>query len=291
MIVYLDGQYLDGRQAGISIWDGGFLHGDGVYTTLRVYRGRPLDLHAHRARLGRHAAALDLRVPEDEQGLAAIIDELVRRNDYGGRDGRVRITVTRGADPDRPLPLDRLDEIAPTLLVTLGALPADLDAWQRDGIGAVCMPDGYARGNLPELKTINVITAVLAQRRAAAAGCVEAILTGPDGHLLEGSVSNLFLVRDGAVLTPAADEGAFLAGRTRERILGLCRDLGIDAREEMLVRGDLAAADEAFTASSVREILPVVTVDGQAVGAGRPGPVTLRLQAAYSAKIAAAGSP
>ncbi len=285
MIVYLDGQYQDGLKAGISIWDGGFLYGDGVYTTLRLYGGRPLDLAAHHARLTRHGAALDLRLPATGRELAVIIDELVERNGYRRRDGRLRITLTRGADPQRPLPLDRLEAITPTLLVTLAPLPPELPAWQRDGIGAICLPPGYARGNLPELKTINGITTLLAQRRAAAAGCVEALLTDADGRLLEGAVSNLFLVRGGAVLTPAAGDGAFLAGRTRERVLAVCAGLGVPAREEILQCADLAGAEEVFVASSVREILPVVTVDGRPVGAGRPGPVTIRIQEAYWAGI------
>ncbi|MFN2369739.1 MAG: aminotransferase class IV [Candidatus Krumholzibacteriia bacterium] len=288
MIVYLDGRYREGAAARVSIWDGGFLYGDGVYTTLRLYRGRPLDLAAHHGRLVRHAAALDLRLPVDEAGLAAIIARLVARNGFGDRDGRLRVTLTRGADPLRPLPLDRLDEIPPTLLVTLGPLPAELAAWQRDGIGALCLPPGYARGNLPELKTLNGVTTVLAQRRAAAAGCVEALLTAPDGRLLEGAVSNLFLVDgDGTVATPAAAEGEFLAGRTRERILGICARLGIPAREGELRRPDLDRATEVFVASSVREILPVVHLDGRPVGAGAPGPVTRRIQQAYAATIAA----
>jgi len=289
VIVYLDGQYVDGREARVSIWDGGFLYGDGIYTTLRVYGGRPLDLPAHAARLVRHGAAIDLAVPVDEPALEAIIAGLVERNRWHGRDGRVRITVTRGGDPDRPLPLDRLDTLTPTVLVTLAPLPPDLAAWQADGIGALCLPEGYARGNLPEIKTINGITTLLAQRKAAAAGCAEALLTGPDGVLLEGSLSNLFLVREGAVATPAAAEGAFLAGRTRERVLGLCRELGIPAGEAVLRCADLAGADEVFVASSVREILPVVRIDGLAVGDGRPGAVTRRLQEGYRRKIAAAG--
>ncbi|MBE0565705.1 MAG: aminotransferase class IV, partial [Krumholzibacteria bacterium] len=187
-------------------------------------------------------------------------------------------------------PLDRLDTIRPTLLVTLGPLPPELPTWQQDGIGVVCLPAGYARGNLPELKTLNLVTSVLAQRRAAAAGCVEALLTAPDGRLLEGAVSNLFLVLGTVVATPAAAEGEFLAGRTRERILAICAGLGLAAQERELRGGDLAQAAEVFVASSVREILPVVRVDGRPVGSGAPGPVTRRIQAAYAATIAADGS-
>jgi len=289
VIVHINGNYLDDREASVSIWDGGFLYGDGIYTTLRLYGGRPLDLPAHHARLRRHAADLDLPVPVDLASLEAIILQLAGRNGYADRDGRVRVTITRGADPERPLPLDRLETITPTLLVTLAPLPADLAAWQRDGIPVVCLPEGYARGNLPHLKTIGGITSLLALREAARAGCPDGILTGPGGRLYEGAVSNLFVVSGGQVSTPTAGAG-FLAGRTRERVLGICGELSLPASEADLTRTHLVSADEAFLASSVREILPVVRVDGQTVGDGRPGPLTRAVQEAYRKKIAA-GSP
>ena len=157
VIVYLNGQYQDGLKAGISVWDGGFLYGDGVYTTLRLYGGRPLDLAAHlRAPAPPRARRWTLRLPADAPGAgddhrrAGRSATATRR-----RDGRLRITVSRGGDPERPLPLDRLDAITPTVLVTLAPLPPELPPGSATASASVCLPPGYARGNLPDLKTLN----------------------------------------------------------------------------------------------------------------------------------------
>ncbi len=286
MDVHLNGSYLPADEAAVSVWDGGYLYGDGVYTTLRTYGGRALDLAAHHRRLVEHGAALALTVPASLDDLAAIVAELARRNGLTAADGRLRITVSRGGDPQCPLPLSGLDTVPSTLLVTLVPVAPEIAVWQEEGIAAVCLPETFARGNRPELKSLNCLTNVLALRQAARQGCPDAVLTGPDGRLLEGAVSNLFLVRDGVVATPAA-AGGFLAGRTRERVLALLTELEISVRTDVLGRADLDAADEAFLASSVREILPLVRVDGRDVGAGVPGPVTRTVQRSYRQGIAA----
>jgi len=286
MIVHLDGQWLEAGEARVSASDGGFLYGDGIYTTLRLYGGRALDLAAHHRRLLGHAAALELPFTMELATLADLVRELAARNDLLREDGRLRITVSRGQDPDHLLPLRDLENIKPTVLLTLVPVSPEIDAWQREGIPVICLPLGSARGNLPAVKTLNSLAAILALRKAARAGCPEALLTGPDGCLREGAVSNVFLVRDGEVITPGRD-GDFLAGRTRERIIGLLSGLGIPTRRDHLTAPDLQAAAEVFVASSVREILPVVTVDGQPVNDGSPGPVTRRVQEAYRDQIAA----
>jgi len=285
LIVHLNGKYLPAAEACISVWDGGFMYGDGIYTTMRLYRGRPLDLKAHLARLERHAAALDLVFPVDEVLLRSIIAELVARNDRDNVDSRLRVTVSRGGDPARPMPLDHLDQITPTLLVTVGPVPSELEAWQAEGIRVTVLDPGFARGNFPELKTLNGLATLLALRTASTRGCHEAILTGPGGRLLEGAVSNLFLVSAGNLLTPAGGEG-FLAGRTRERILDLAQDMGLEIKEKELDNRHLEAACEVFLAGSVREVLPVVRIDDRTVMEGTPGPITRRIQAAYKDLIA-----
>ncbi|MBK7188169.1 MAG: aminotransferase class IV [bacterium] len=283
MQVYLNGQYIDAAEARVSVWDGGYLYGDGIYTTLRLYAGRPLDLPAHLERLRRHAAALELPVPLSDEQTNTIIEALVAANGLRDHDGRLRITISRGGDPDDPLPLHDLERLVPTVLLTLAPVPASFTEWAREGIKACLLEPGSARGNLPHLKTLNGLPALLAQRQAAARGCQEAILVSEDGRLLEGAVSNLFLAKDGCLATPAGAEG-LLAGRTRERVLAL----GLACERRRLLPDDLRGADEAFTASSVREILPVVAVDGAAIGDGRPGPLTRRLQAAYRELVAGA---
>ena len=286
MIVYLNGKYVDAAAAMIPVWDGGYLHGDGIYTTLRLYGGHPVDLAAHYARLEIHAAALELPLPLKESDFLAISHHLAAANHLEATDGRMRITVSRGGSPDNPFPVRDLESISPTVLVTLTAVGKDLERWQKEGIPVITLDATYARGNSPELKTLNSLATLRAQRRAAADGCPEAILTDSDGGLLEGSISNLFLVASGNLLTPAST-GGFLAGRTRERVLGIAAAEKITVREKPLDRRHLEAACEVFVASSVREVLPVISIDGKAVGDGRPGPVTRRIQERYRQDIVA----
>jgi branched-subunit amino acid aminotransferase/4-amino-4-deoxychorismate lyase len=288
MIVYLNREYIDAAAARISAWDGGFLYGDGIYTTLRLYRGKPVDLGAHFQRLKSHAAELDLPLPLSEAEFGTIAARLARDNGLTKQDGRLRITVSRGGSPDNPLPVTGLDSIAPTVLVTLAPLGADLERWQAEGIPVITLDPSFARGNFPALKTLNSLATLRALRQAAAAGCPEAILSDPTGCLLEGAVSNLFLVSADHLLTPIC-RGGFLAGRTRERILAIAQREGIEVREKSLDRRHLEAACEVFMASSVREVLPVVSIDGSPVGDGLPGKMTRLIQDRYRRDILAAG--
>ncbi len=284
MIVYLNGQFVDAEKAMIPVWDGGFLYGDGVYTTLRLYGGRPVDLPAHFLRLKTHAAALELPLPLTEADFHDIARRLAAGNDLESTDGRMRITISRGGGPDNPFPLKGLETIAPTVLVTLTPVGPEPDQWQKEGIPVITLDASYARGNSPELKTLNSLATLRALRRAAAEGCIEAILSDSEGQLLEGAISNLFLVASDKLLTPA-QSGGFLAGRTRERILAIAAAENITVREKDLDRRHLEAACEVFMASSVREVVPVISIDGKAVGNGLPGEVTRRIQDRYREAI------
>ena len=280
MIVSLNGQLVDSKEATVSIWDGGYLYGDGIFTTLRLYQGIPLDLAAHWERLQQQAAAIDLPFPVKRNELETIISDLADGNGLADGGGRIRITISRGGCAENPLPLTELENIPPTVLVTVAPLSDQLESWQTSGIPVITLDDSFSRGNVPELKTLNTLPSILAQRRAAAAGCPEAILTGPGGVLLEGAASNLFLVSSGNLLTPAVGAG-FLAGLTREKILTLAREMGIEIREKQLDGRHLEAACEVFVVGSVREVVPVISVDGRIVGDGTCGPVTRKIQQEY----------
>lgn len=171
MHVHLNGRLIPAASATISIWDGGFLYGDGIYTTLRLYGGQPLDLTAHLARLRRMAAALELPWDMTAGDLAAAINDLATANDLADRDGRLRITLSRGGTAADPMPLENLTHLPPTFLMTLVPLPADLAVWAREGIGVVVLDETYARGNFPTLKTLNSLATLQALRRAASCGC------------------------------------------------------------------------------------------------------------------------
>lgn len=300
MLVYLDGEFLPAQEARISVFDGGFLYGDGVYTTLRLYGGRAVDLQAHWERLGRHARALDLPVTLSLARLQDVAAHLAAANGLARADGRLRVTVSRGGAPPpppfsvptlpvpiEPGPTGSVPAVPdPTVLVTLVPIPPEIAAWQDQGIGVTVLGPAYARAHFPEVKSLNGLPSVLAQRRASRLGCPEALLTGQDGRLLEGSVSNVFLVGGDGISTPAP-AGDFLPGLTRQHILEIAGAAGIPIREGDLDLADLNAAREVFVASSVREVLPVVRIDGRAVAAGRPGPVTRIIQDGYRRMIRA----
>jgi len=285
VIVYVNGAYLPAAQARVSIFDGGYMYGDGIYTTLRLYHGLPLDLAAHHARLVRQTAQMQIGFGLTLVQLRNIIGELVKRNDLTAADGRLRITISRAGDPVDPLPLHNLNRCPTTITMTLVAVSPALTRWQDEGIAVICLDHTFARGNFPDLKTLNALATLTALRRAAAADCPEALLTGADGRLLEGAVSNIFLVIGTNLITPAS-EGEFLAGRTRERILKIANREQITVREEIVSQQQLATAAEVFVVSSVREVLPVVTIDGRSVGNSAPGPVTRLVQRRYRSLIA-----
>lgn len=279
MLVYLDREYVDAAEAKVPA-GGGHLYGDGVFTTLRIYDGSATDLAGHLERLQQHGARLQLSLPEQWEELPNIVSGLIRRNGLERRDGRLRITISRGSDPGRPLPLDRLHLLRSTLLVTAGPLPEFLSAWQSAGIAVVTLDGRFLRGNFPDLKTLNNLPSVLALRAAAARNCPEALIVDHSDSVREAAVSNLFVIRENNLLTPPAD-GTLLAGRTRSRILELGPAAGLICSETRLTLADLAEADEIFLTNSIREVVPVVTVDDRPVAGGDPGPVTSELQRRY----------
>ena len=280
MIVYLNGAFLEAASARVSLFDGGYLYGDGLYETLRLYAGRPADLDGHLGRLTRELELLGYAWRPEAAAIRALLGELAARNGLAGEDARARLTVSRGGSPDDPLPLAGLDALPETVSAWVTPIAPEVTAWQRDGIAACVMKSPFARGNFPQLKTLNYLPALMALRFAHAEGCQGALLVDRQGKLLEGTGSNLFVVRDGQLLTPPSRLG-LLAGRTRARVLGLAAAAGLRPLESALERRDLLTAPEAFLSGSVKEIVPLVRVDGQPVGDGLPGPATRDLQKRY----------
>ncbi len=280
MVVYLNGAYLEAAAARVSLFDGGYLYGDGLYETLRLYAGRPFDLEGHLARLTRELALLGYAWRPDAAAIRAIFTELAARNGLLGVDARARLTISRGGTPDEPLPLEPAAVGAETVSAWTLPLSADLPGWQEDGVAVCVMKSPFARGNFPQLKTLNTLPPVMALRFAHGEGCQEAILVDRQGKLLEGATSNLFLVHGTRLTTPPARLG-LLAGRTRALVVRLAAAAGLELAETACDRRDLLTADEAFLSGSVKEIVPIVRADGRAIGDGRPGPVTRDIQQRY----------
>lgn len=284
MVVYLNGKFVDGEKAAVSIWDGGYLFGDGIFTTLRLYQGKAIDAAAHHQRLRRQAHLLDLPFTLSEEMMTSALHELVIANGLQHVDSRARITLSRGGHIEAPLPLENLDQVEPTIVITTGPLPRSLSQWTTDGISAISLGHAFSRGNLPHIKTLNALPTLMALRKAHKAGCPEALVFGQEGQLLEGIVSNVFLVVQGNLVTPLAD-GNLLPGRTRERVISCAAHLDMELEEKVISRAQLDSVNEIFLTNSVREIVPVVMLDGKPVGSGLPGPITRRLQDQYHSDI------
>jgi len=271
VVVYLNGSYVPAEQAVVSVDDRGFLFADGIYEVIRVYRGRPFRLEEHLRRLADGVAAL--RIPfRDPAGLAGIADRLLEENGLRDGDAVLYIQVTRGAAP-RAHAFPPAD-VPPTVFVSARPFtPYPAEHYER----AVTVPD--TRWSRCDIKSVSLLPNVLANQRAKEAGAFEALFVR-DGIVIEGSHSNLFGVFGGTLVTyPACNY--ILAGITRACVLELAAELGIPAREGPIPFETLWEADELFLSGTTTELMPVVEVDGRAIGGGRPGPVARRLQSAF----------
>lgn len=280
---WVDGRLVAADHARISVFDRGFRTGEGVFETCRVYGDHIFRLDAHLARA--HAGVAELGFTVDEP--ATILEACVRtaRANAAALDNRdhvLRLTITPGRlDADSPFPGRTV--AGPTLVVTGQQLADPGDLYQR-GTTAVTVPWGR---ELPHLKTVSYLAAMQARRHAAARGAEHALLTDPTaGVVLEAATANLFVVRDGVLLTPALDAG-LLPGVTRAVVLELAGRQGLAVREQPLPITQLASADEAFLTATTREIVPLVRVDDRPIRDGAPGPVTRQLHAAFREQVAA----
>jgi branched-chain amino acid aminotransferase len=289
--VWIDGELLpaDGRH--LSVFDRGFQLGDGVFETLRARGGRPTELDEHLERLRRSASGLDIELPPGTAGdVAAGIAGLLAAEGLGGPDGdaSIRITVSRGAITARGLlPLER---VAPTIAIQAWPVPpTPVDHLER-GLHLVASTVRRDPENpLASLKTTSRADYVFARLEARRAGADDALFLTIDGHLSEATSANVFLVRRagsaGPELATPALACAILPGTTRTWLLGWAARAGLVPMEGWLSPADLADADEAFLCSSVAGVLPVTRFEGRPIGAGVPGPWTLRARAAREAFI------
>jgi branched-chain amino acid aminotransferase len=268
-IYYVNGEYVSEEDARISVGDLGILRGYGIFDFLRTYHGVPFRLDDHLARLERSASLIELPLPWAREELAAIIRETLDRNTHP--ESYIRIVVTGGQSADGITPAE-----APSLIVLVTPAPTDDPKLFEDGVKLITMRTDRT---LPTAKTINYIPAVLALKKAKAAGAFEALYVNAKGIALECTRSNLFIVCDGTLITP---EIGILHGITRkvtlERAAGIC-----EVELRALTLDEVQSADEVFITSSTKEVLPVVQIDDAIIGDGKPGTLTLQLRESFLA--------
>lgn len=275
--VFLNGRIVDAKRATISVYDRGLLYGDGLFETMRGYKGRAFAIEEHFHRLRTSADILGLPVPNLDW--PKVIAELLARNGLQRQDTWVRLTITRGPAEPRVLPPDIAK---PTTVIMVKPLDRDIARHQKRGVKVSLLP--FSRhGFVPEHKSINYLPAVVGKVLASYHGAYEGIFVRADHVLTEGTTTSVFVVRDRTLLT--APQGGILPGVTRGLVMDLARAHGIPALEREITTTDLRLADEAFLTSSMIEIVPIVHVDEAPLAKGRPGPLTQRLQKLYAEAV------
>ncbi|MDM0010847.1 D-amino acid aminotransferase [Variovorax sp. J22P168] len=273
---YLDGAYAPLREAKVSVLDRGFIFGDGVYEVVPAYGGQPFCFDEHMARLGRSLAELRIGNPHTPAEWRAIAMRLIDAAPAAQRAGMqgIYIQVTRGVAPrDHAMP----QGLVPTVFVMVNPMKPVSEATRAAGVACVSAPD--FRWQKAHIKTTSLLGAVLARQISVEAGAAETIMFRDD-WLSEASSSNVWVVRDGAVSGPPKDE-LVLAGIRYGLIERLCAEAGIAFSLRRIARDEVFGADELLLSSASKELLPVATLDGQAIGSGRPGPIYQALYAGY----------
>ena len=271
--VYLNGELLPLQQARVPVMDRGFLYGDGVYEVIPVFGGKPLRCADHLRRLQHSLDRIHLGNPFSEAQWAAHFERLLAANP--GADRAIYLQVSRGVYPRRDLAIDA--SIAPTVfMMVLMVQPVDVESLAR-GIAAITIED--FRWDACDIKSTSLVANVMLKQQATAAGADDAILL-KHGYVTEGTASNVFVVRDNSLITPATGH-LLLSGITRELVIDIARDNGIDVLERPVPVEELFEADEIWLTSSTREIAPVLRLDGQPVSGGVAGPLWRRVMQCY----------
>ncbi len=274
-ICYLNGEYLPLAKACVSVLDRGFLFGDGVYEVIPVYAGKLFRLAQHLERLERSLRAIRLTVPTNRGEWTSLLETLVEHN--GGGDLSVYLQVTRGSAPQR----DHLfpDHAQATLFAMATPLVEPDPALLATGIAAITVDD--IRWRHCHIKAITLLPNLLLRQQAQDAGAGEALLVR-DGLVTEGSASNLFMVLDNVLVTPPKTH-LILGGITRDLVVELAQANALPCSERLIPERELIQAQELWVTSSIREIMPLVTLNQKPVGDGIAGPVWYKMQGLYSA--------
>ncbi|MEM2067870.1 MAG: branched-chain-amino-acid transaminase [Nitrososphaerota archaeon] len=273
-LIYIDGEFYAKSSAKISVFDHGFLYGDGVFEGIRVYGGVVFKLREHVERLYRSAKAIRLEIPMTVDEMVDAVIKTVRVN--GFRDAYIRLVVTRGVGD---LGLDPRKCGKPSVIVIVEQLEPILGAKSRETgvkliISSTRRDPVYATSH--EVKSLNYLNSILAKLEAIAAGADDAVMLDSRGFVSEATGANIFVVRSGVLVTPPVTAG-ILPGITRAFVMELARRLGIPVEERDITPTELLTSDEVFLTGTGAEIVPVAMISGVKIGKIVPGPITSKI--------------
>ncbi|MBT8507411.1 branched-chain amino acid aminotransferase [Methanomicrobiaceae archaeon CYW5] len=286
MLIYLNGEFVPESEAKVSVFDHGLLYGDGVFEGIRAYNGRVFRLEEHIDRMYDSAKTIDLKIPISKEEFAEIICETLRRNDL--KDAYIRPLVTRGVGD---LGLDPNKCAKPTIIVIAtgwGAMYGDL---YEKGLRAITcsVRRNPAEALPPNVKSLNYLNNIMAKIEANYKGGDEAIFFDTNGYIAEGSGDNIYIVKNGTIITPPTLNN--LRGITRMVLLEIAEEMGITTVEHNIGYYDLYTADEVLVSGSAAEVAPVVLIDGRSIGTGKPGPIFKQLSVAFKRRTETEGTP
>lgn len=280
-VIYLDGQFVTKDAAKVSVFDHGFLYGDGIFEGIRIYNGNIFKCKEHLDRLYDSAKSIMLDIPLTYQEMEDALVETLRRNEL--RSGYIRLIVSRGAGN---LGLDPNRCPKATVVIIVEQLAIYSEEAYKTGLKAVSVS---TRRNVPDalnpkIKSLNYLNNVLVKIQSNLAGAGEAIMMNAQGYVTEGSGDNIFIVKNGVITTPPCYLGA-LEGITRQAIIEICERKGYKLKEEPFTLHDVYVADEVFLTGTAAEVIAVREVDGRIIGEGHAGPVTLKLLEEFRAIV------
>lgn len=266
-LIYLNGEFLTASEAKVSVFDHGVLYGDGIFEGIRAYNGRVFKLNEHLTRLYESAKTIMLNIGISMKEMEEIVTATLRKNNLS--DAYIRLVVTRGIGD---LGLDPNNCPNPTIFCIADQIKLFSEELYEKGLDVKTVairrtnPDSLS----PRVKSLNYMNNVLAKIEAAQARVTEAIMLTQDGYVVEGTADNIFIVRNNTLLTPPLSAGC-LEGITRNAVISVAKQLGIEVREELFNRHDVYNAQECFLTGTAAELIPVIKVDGRVVGEGVPG--------------------
>lgn len=272
--VFLNGEFIPGENAHVSIYDHGFLYGDGAFEGIRAYHGKAFKLREHVDRLYRSLKALWIELPYPREKFVENIEKLIEKN--GVTDGYIRVTVSRGVT----LGLDPKNiKGEPTVVISTDKLSLYPQSMYENGLMVVTVATRVANPQVmePRIKSLGkYLCNIQAKIEANQVGAGEGLMLTEDGYVAECTGDNIFFAKNGVVYTPPAFLG-ILEGITRQTVMDLLGTIDVKVEEKVFTRFDLYTADEAFLTGTAAEVIPMVKLDDRTIGDGKPGPITAKL--------------
>ena len=281
MWIYLNDTFVPQEQAKVSVFDHGFLYGDGVFETLRTFQGRLFHWEKHLVRLRQSCALIGLELPIPEEQWPALVGETLHRNDL--TDASIRISISRG---EGQLGLDPSLCPHPTIVIMAKSMTPYPPSLRKEGVELVVanVRRNPLAAQSPRIKSLSFLNNILAKQEANRMQSFDALMLNVEGFLSECTVSNVFFVKEGALKTPSVDCG-ILEGVTREMVMMLAREQAIPVHEGRYTLQELLEADECFMTNTSMEIMPVRHVGAKRIGQQCPGPLTLWLYQLFQENV------